>query len=664
MPLRNLRRQIFKRERNQNKLFFVAKLTGLVFLALFFIFALTFIYFAKDLPRPENFTEKQFIESTKIYDRTGEILLYEVFHEEKRTIIPLSEMQDHLKQGVLATEDANFYKHAGVDLKGIVRSLLINFKLKEPMYGGSTIPQQLIRSTFLTSEKSIKRKIREIVLALELSRRYPKDQILEWYLNQVPFGMNSYGVEAASKTYFHKSARYLSVPESAVLAALIQAPSYYSPYGPNKDKLLERKDYVLERMKINGFIKEEDFKNLKREEITFVEKPLQIQAPYFTLWIKQQLEEKYGEDFLEKKGLKVYTTLDWKIQKIAEKTAKEGIEQNKAFNAYNAGLVAIDPKTGEVLAMTVGNGDYFSKPYPENCKSGVDCLFDPQFNVVIGTKSSPGRQPGSAFKPFVYATAFQKGYTDKTVVLDGPTCFGYWGGEQYCPQNYDGLFRGPVSLRNALAQSLNVPAVKVLSGLAGLDDSIKTAKEFGITTLSQPPSFYGLSIVLGGGEVKLIDMASAYGVFATEGLKTPVFGILKIEDASGNIIEENRKTATRVLDQQSARLISDILSDNNARTPVFGANSPLYFENYQVAVKTGTTQNFRDGWAVGYTPSIVTGVWMGNNNNAAMGQRPAAISAGVVFHNFMEKVLPLFPKEDFQKPEYPEPEPSPTQTQD
>lgn len=653
MPQRNLQRQIFKKNKNQSKLLFISKLMGLGFFLFVFLFGVLFIYFAKDLPRPEKFTEKQFIQSTKIYDRTGKILLNEVFSEEKRTIVPLSKMPEHLKQAVLSTEDANFYKHFGIDFKGILRSVLINLKLKETAYGGSTIPQQLIRSTFLTNEKSIKRKIREIVLALELNRRYSKDQILEWYLNQVPFGLNSYGVEAASKTYFHKSVSEISISESAILAALIQAPSYYSPYGPNKAKLLERKDYVLRRMKATGFLNEDELVSLKKQEIVFVEKPLQMQAPYFTLWIKQQLEEKYGEDFLEKKGLKVYTTLDWEIQKIAEKTVKEGIEQNKAFNAHNAGLVAIDPKTGEVLAMTVGNGDYFSKPYPENCKSGSNCLFDPQFNVVLGTKSSPGRQPGSAFKPFVYATAFQKGYTDKTIVLDNTTCFGYWGGEQYCPQNYDGLFRGPVSLRNALAQSLNVPAVKVLSSFAGLDDSIKMAKELGITTLNQPSSFYGLSIVLGGGEVKLIDMVSAYGVFATEGLRTPFFGILKIEDSSGNIIEENHKAATRILNQQTTKIINDILSDNNARAPVFGYNSSLYFENYQVAVKTGTTQNYRDGWAIGYTPSIVAGVWLGNNNNEPMGERPAAISAGVIFHNFMEKALLNFPKEEFNKPDIP-----------
>ncbi len=499
MPLRNLQRQIFKKNRSQSRLLLIFKIIGLGFFLFILFLGLAFIYFAKDLPRPEDFTEKQFIQSTKIYDRSGEILLNEVYNEEKRTIVPLSDIPEYLKQAVLATEDANFYKHFGIDFGGIARSVLINLKMKDTLYGGSTIPQQLIRSTFLTNEKSAKRKIREIVMALELNRRYPKDQILEWYLNQVPFGLNSYGVEAASKTYFHKSVSELTVPESSILAALIQAPSFYSPYGPNKAKLLERKNHVLDRMQSQGFLSKEDAEKFKQQEIAFVEKPLQMQAPYFTLWIKQQLEEKYGEDFLEKKGLKVYTTLDWDIKKKKKKTVREGIEQNKAFNAHNAGLAAIDPRTGEVLAMTVGTGDYFAKSYPENCISGSNCLFDPQFNVVIGTQSSPGRQPGSSFKPFVYATAFQKGYTDKTIVLDNPTCFGYWGGEEYCPQNYDGLFRGPVSLRNALAQSLNVPAVKVLSSFAGLDDSIKTAKNLGITTLNQPSSFYGLSIVLGRG---------------------------------------------------------------------------------------------------------------------------------------------------------------------
>jgi len=630
---------------------------GLVALAI--LVSAVFIYYAKDLPRPEKFTEKKFAQSTKIYDRTGDVLLYEVYGEEKRTVVSLDKIPEHLKQAVIATEDVNFYNHFGIDIKGIMRSVLINFRIKEPIYGGSTIPQQLIRSTFFTTEKTIQRKVREIVLALELDRRYSKDQILEWYLNQIPLGSNCYGMEEASQTYFNKSVSDVSMPEAAVLAAIIQAPSHLSPYGENKEDLLKRKDHVLTRMVDAGFLQGDKLEELQKEEIVFFEKPIEVKAPYFTLWVRDQVAEKYGEDALMNDGLRIYTSLDWNIQQIAEKVTKEGVERNKAYNAYNAGLTAINPKTGEILAMTVGTGDYYAPSYPEDCISGKTCLFDPKFNVVVGTKNNPGRQPGSAFKPFIYATAFQKGYTDKSVVVDELTNFGLWGGKEYIPQNYDGLFRGAVTYRQALSQSLNIPAVKVLLYSAGLETSIKTARNLGITTLKPP---FGPSIVLGGWEVKLLDMVSAYGVFATEGLKIPPVSILKIEDSKGNIIEQNKKTQQRVLDKKSCQLINDILSDNDSRTPMFGPRSHLYFENFQIAVKTGTTDNFRDCWTVGYAPSLAAGVWVGNNNNDSMiRKQPAATVAGPIFHSFMEQVLAKYPKEYFEKP-YPVMTPAPTAT--
>lgn len=666
MSLRKFYRKTYQENKKKGRVFLFAKILAAVFLFFLFSSIVLFIYYAKDLPRPEKFTEKQFTQSTKIYDRQGQVLLYEIYGEEKRTLVSLDKIPETLKQAVIVTEDANFYHHFGVDFKGIIRSILINLKLKEAIYGGSTIPQQLIRSTFFSTEKTLERKFREIVLALELDRRYSKDQILEWYLNQIPFGQNAYGVEAASQTYFGKSVESLSLPEAATLAALIQAPSYLSPFGANKDKLLERKDYVLERMLSFGVITNEEFQVAKKEEINFIEKPVSILAPYFTLWVKQQIEDKYGEEFLMKEGLKVYTSLDWEMQQAAEKIVKEGIERNKTYNAYNAGLVAIDPKTGEVLSMAVGTGDYYAEPYPENCTPGLDCLFDPKFNVTTGTKESPGRQPGSAFKPFIYATAFKKGYTDQTVVTDEETNFGLWGDEEYIPQNYDGKFRGPVTLRQALAQSLNVPSIKVLYLIGsenkintlttnnfigqeniigeGLKESINTAKEMGITTLDKPLSSYGPAIVLGGGEVKLLDMASAYGVFATEGLRVEPVSILKIEDYQGNILEENKKTQKRVLPSETAKLITDILSDNDARAPMFGPRSHLYFENYKVAAKTGTTDNFRDCWTIGYTPSISIGVWVGNNDNTPMiRKQPAATVAGPIFHEFLEKFLSRTP---------------------
>ena len=642
MPERKHHRKTYQKSRKK----FGSLLKFLLFAFLFLISSVLFlfIYYAKDLPRPERFIERQLFESTKIYDRSGQVLLYEIYGEEKRAWVPLEKVPEYLKGAIIATEDANFYQHSGIDFKGIINAVLADLKIMKPTYGGSTIPQQLIRSTFLSLEKTAERKTREIILSLELDQRYSKEQILEWYLNQVPFGRNAYGVEAASQAYFRKSVSEISLAEAATLAALIKAPSFYSI---NLAELLIRKDYVLNRMVSEGFLNKEEAESAKKEEINIIEFSQPILAPHFTLWVKQQLEEKYGREFLEQKGLKIFTSLDWELQQMAEEIVKEGVKNNKIYNSHNAALVTINPKTGEILAM-VGSADYFAEPYPKDCTPGLNCKFDPKFNAAVGTKNLPGRQPGSAFKPFVYATAFQKGYNDKKIVDDSPTCWPQAIGS-WCPQNFDGRFRGPITLRSALAQSLNVPSVKVLDSLAGYLDSIKTAQEMGITTLTNPKQ-YGLSIVLGGAEVKLLDMASAYGVFAADGLRVPPIAILKIEDSKGNIFFENNKTPMRVLEINVIRLINDILSDNEARAPMFGLRSNLYFENYQVAVKTGSSQDYRDAWTIGYTPSLVTGVWAGNNDNSPILKKPGVIIAGPIFHKFMEKALLKFPKENFEKP--------------
>jgi len=637
--------------KNKRRYFFLfLKIFGFLFLTFIILAASLFIYYAKDFPRPEKFTERQLAQSTKIYDRTGKVLLYEIYGEEKRTVVPLSTVPDKLKNAVIATEDANFYHHFGVDLKGIIRAILSDLKIGRAVYGGSTIPQQLIRSTFLTPEKSAERKTREIVLALELDRRYSKDQILEWYLNQIPFGQNTYGAEAASQTYFKKSVSEISLAEAATLTALIQAPSYLSPYGEHKTDLLERKNYVLDRMEILGYITKEEAENAKKEEIKFAEVLQPIKAPHFVMYIKDQLESEYGEEFLKEKGLKVLTSLDWDLQQAAEKAVEQGAKNNEKYRDFNASLAAIDPKTGQILAM-VGSKDFFGKPYPEGCIPGKNCLFEPQPNVAL-----LGRQPGSAFKPFIYATAFEKGFDDNYIVIDEQTNFGNWGGKDYIPQNYDGKFRGPVTLRQALAQSLNVPSVKVLLNLADSEavfrsgeepDSIKTAKLLGITTLKPP---YGPSIVLGGWEVKLLDMVSAYGVFAQDGLKVPPNSILEITDAEGNIIKENKKDQQRVLEAEVARLINNILSDNTARAPIFGNKSIMHFDQFEVAAKTGTTEGFKDGWIIGYTPSLVVGVWTGNNDSSLMQKEPGVVLAGPIWRSFMDVALLKFPKESFQKP--------------
>lgn len=645
MPKRIYPRKIYKRSKKRRIVLWVFIFFFFCFLFLVSCFLFLFIYYAKDLPRPEKFTERAFIESTKIYDRTGKVLLYELYGEEKREVIPLSEMPEYLKQAFISAEDANFYSHFGIDFRGILRAIKINLKIGQPLYGGSTISQQLIRSTFFTTEKTLRRKIREIILTLELERRYSKDQILEWYLNQIPLGVNIYGVQAASKTYFNKPTKDISLAQAALLASLAKAPSYFSPYGGHKDELLVRKDYVLDRMVDEHYLTKKDAETAKKEELKFADVSQPIKAPHFVFYVEEYLFENYGKNFLEEEGLKVYTTLDWHLQEVAEKAVAEGAKRNRVYGGYNASLVAIDPKTGEILAM-VGSADWFGKPYPEGCESTpeVDCLFDPYVNVAT---YKIGRQPGSAFKPFVYATAFQKGYDDKYIVVDEKTDFGIWGDKHYIPENYDGKFRGPVTLRQALAQSLNVPSVNVLLNLAGLPESIETAKKCGITTLNKPSSFYGPSIVLGGGEVKLLDMVSAYGVFAAEGSRIPPVSILKIEDSKGNVIEENKKTPKRVLEIEVARLINDVLSDNESRIPIFGANSAMYFKDYQVAAKTGTTGDYRDGWIIGYTPSIVAGVWVGNNDNTPMNKEPGVVLAGPIWRTFMNEVLLKFPKENF-----------------
>lgn len=608
-------------------LLFVAFIAGL---SLFF-------YYTKDLPRPEVFTEAQLNLSTKIYDRTGEVVLSNIYGEERRTYVPLSQISINMQNAVIATEDADFYNHIGIDFGGIARALKLGISSQSlHVPGGSTITQQLIRSTFLVPDRSIGRKVREIALSLELDRTHSKEQILEWYLNQVPFGVNIYGIEEASQTYFQKSASDLTIEESALLAATIQAPSFYSPYGKNVDALLERKNYVLNRMAIVGYISEEQRDEIKKIELSFSDRPKTV-AVHFVNYVRQQIESIYGPTFLETRGLRIYTTLDWDLQQESERVIKEGVASNiTRFGAYNSSTISIDHKTGQILSM-VGSADPWGKPLPEGCNPATNCKFVPDYNVATQGK----RQPGSSFKPFVYAEAFRKGFTDQTIVIDELTSFGIWGGEEYIPRNYDGRFRGAVTLRSALAQSLNIPAVKVLNDMAGLNDSISLAQKMGITTLNQPSSFYGLSLVLGGGEVHLIDMVSAYGVFANGGYRIIPSSILKIEDSNGNIIYENKNTPRKVLETSVCEMITDVLSDNNARAPIFGYNSNLRFDNYKVFVKTGTTQLNVDGWIVGCTKDTCVGVWSGNNDNTPMYGGVGESASGPQWRRIIEKSVEI-----------------------
>ncbi len=648
-----------RRSKKTRVIFLIIKFGAILFLLGLGFLVFLFFYYTWDLPRPEKFTETPFIQSTRIYDRTGKVLLYDIYGEEKRIIVPFEKISDNLKNAVLTSEDARFYSHHGVDIKSIIRSVLTNLtNPKNAFRGTSTITQQLIRSVYLSPQKTLERKIREMVLSIEMERRYSKDQIFDWYLNKIPFGSNTYGIEAASQTYFHKPATDLSIAESAALTALIPAPSYYSPYGYHKDLLLQKKDYILGRMHQFGYINDKQLMEAKKESLNFSDALTPIKAPHFVMYVKKYLEEKYGEDALKEKGLKVYTTLDWELQDYAEQVIKEADKTNVQFNANNTAMVVIDPKTGEILSL-IGSKDYFEKSYPKGCETQPNgsCLFDPKFDVAtMGL-----RQPGSSFKPIIYATAFKKGYTPNTVLWDTKIEFNTNcnpdasqekdanGANCYHPQNYDGLNRGMVSLRSALSQSLNIPSVELLY-LVGLKESLKTAQNLGITTLNEPDR-YGLSLVLGGGEVTLLEMTSAYGVFATEGLKIPPVSILKIEDSNGNIIEENQKEPIKVLDTQVARNINDILSDNNARAPIFGVSNALYFNNYQIAAKTGTTQYFNDAWTIGYNPSFAIGVWVGNNNNASTNKKTGIGLAAPIWRKVMERLITSRPKETFVKPE-------------
>ncbi len=604
------------------------------------------IYLEQTLPDADTIATRQVSESTKIYDRTGEILLYDIHGEEKRTVIPWEEIPISVKNATLAAEDSNFYGHGGFDVRGILRSLFKDVTSLSLSQGGSTLTQQLVKNALLGGQKTPFRKIQELILSVEIEKKFTKDQIFWMYLNQIPYGSNAYGVEAASKTYFGKSAKELSIAESAALASMIQRPTHFSPYGSYVDELLVRKDMMLGRMRDLGYISEEEYQQALAQQLVFKRTSENITAPHFVIMVKNYLVKKYGEEAVENAGLKVITTLDGDLQTIAEDSVSKYAEINKKnYKASNAALVSIDPKNGDVLAL-VGSANYFDTANQGN------------FNVAV---DGVGRQPGSSFKPFAYATLLQKGYPDNTVLFDVRTEFNpncapnasqnkdQYGLECYHPRNYDGFYRGPVTLRQALDQSLNIPAVKTLY-LAGVSDTITNAKRMGISTLNEPKR-YGLSLVLGGAEVHPIDMASAYGVFANDGIRNPWRIVLSVQDGNGNILEQTAEAPERVMDAQTARLMANILSDNSARAPVFGYNNSLYIAGRDVGAKTGTTQDNRDGWVVGFSPSLSTVVWTGNNDNSQMTAAGAGISAaGPMWHEFMVKALAHRPFENFLEP--------------
>lgn len=597
------------------------------------------------VPDFSSFEDRKIAQSTKIYDRTGEVLLFDVNQDIKRTVISIEDMGEHIQEAIIAIEDDAFYQHNGIRVKAIVRAMISNLQPGGFTQGGSTITQQIVKNTLLTTDKRISRKIKEIVISLRIEQEMTKDEILEIYLNEAPFGGNIYGVQEASNSFYGKAPADLTIAEAAFLAALPQAPTRYSPYGKNTDLLVSRQRRVLKNMFSLEFITEEEYNQALTEEVTFLPlNRLGIKAPHFVFFVQDYLEKKYGETVVDSGGLKVITTVNYDLQKEAERIVFENALKNKElYNASNAGLVAIDPTTGEILSM-VGSRDYF------------DSEIDGKFNIATAE-----RQPGSAFKPFIYATAFQEGYLPETVVFDVLTEFQTTCNEQgvamsgsqsncYRPQNYDNAFLGPVNLRNALGQSRNIPAVKLLY-LVGINDALKTAKDFGIKTL-RDSNQYGLTLVLGGGEVRLLDMTAAYGVFATEGIYNEPIAILEVQNNMGETLEKfENPTNTRVYQAEPLQKLNSVLSDPEARVGLFGSiNNFMYFGSREVAGKTGTTNNNRDAWMMGYTPNLVVGVWSGNNDNTPM-TRGSTIS-GLLWREFMNEALPIIPNRSFNKPSY------------
>lgn len=592
------------------------------------------------VPDIDSFASRQVDQSTKIYDRTGQVLLYDYNRDVKREIVPLSSVSPNAVGAIIAIEDSSFYEHGGVRITSFVRAIIADVLTGSLSQGGSTITQQVVKNTLLTSKKSVVRKIHEWVLAIKLEQSYSKEQVLEVYLNNIPYGGVLYGIEAASKAYFGIPSKDLSLTQAAYLASMIQAPSYYSPYRSHRDELDARKDLVLSRMLKLGFINDEVYQQALTEEVFFSPTGKNaINAPHFVFYILNQLEQLYGPNALMS-GMRVVTTLDSELQVAAESIVNRyALENEEKFRASNASSVVIDPATGQILAM-VGSRDFF------------DTTIDGQYNAALAL-----RQPGSAMKPFIYALALLRGYTRNTVVFDVPTQFSTYCSPSettnnespcYSPSNYDGHFRGPMTFETALAQSINVPAIKVLY-LVGIQRAITLAKSFGLTSLGDP-NRYGLTLVLGGGEVRLLDLVGAYSVFGNSGVANTPTGILEVSDASGTVLLQYQENPVQVIPESVAYDVSAMLSDAPARLPEYPLDSPLSFKGFDVAVKTGTTDDTRDAWVVGYTPSVAVGVWAGNNDNSAMVKSVAGFIAAPMWHEIMAQALSKYPQSYFGEP--------------
>lgn len=623
-------------------IFVLNKLTKYLFFAVVFgIIAvpLLFLWYSRDLPTPGKLVESKYNDSTRIYDRNN-VLLYSVYEDQNRTYVKLDAIPEDLLDATIAIEDEDFYENKGFSVVGYLRSVKNLIFSRKISGGGSTITQQLVKNVLLTNEQSLPRKIKELILAIQVDNKFSKDQVLEMYLNNIPYGGTAIGIEAAAETYFGKKAKDLNLPESVFLAGLPQSPSLYSPFTGDKH-YIDRSEAVLKQMVSNKYIEKEESEVVleKIKRFKFSRRDTAIKAPHFVMYVKKKLADQFGERFVETGGLQVKTTLDYSIQKDAEEIVKNEIDGLEKYDVGNGAALVTEAESGEILAM-VGSKDYFEEDNDGN------------FNAVLAE-----RQPGSSLKPIVYAKAFEKGYTPATMLMDTKTEFyGGEGQDPYTPVNYSGKFTGPVQLRFSLGNSLNIPAVKLLA-LVGLKDTMELAYRMGISNWDPTPSAMrnvGLSLILGGREVTLLDEVTAYGVFANKGVRHDPISILEVKDGNGKeLYKVEKEDGDEVMSEDIAFLVSHILLDNNARTAEFGPNSYLRVPGRTVAVKTGTTDEKRDNWTIGYTPTYVVGVWVGNNDNTPMNKNIAsgATGASPIWAKIMQRVLKGKSNEEFAVPE-------------
>lgn len=606
------------------------KIIALVFFLAFLFFTFYFLIF-KGLPSPHDLTSRPLEVSTEIYDRNG-VLLYKIFKDQNRTLVSLSDIPLYVRLATLAAEDAEFYSHPGFSIKGIIRALINDIQSGE-LSGGSTITQQLVKNALLSPEKTITRKIKEIILAMQVERVFTKDQILEMYLNEISYGGTAYGIKEGAQEYFSKEVSRLTLSEASFLAGLTISPTKLSPFGENPELAKDRRNEVLKLMRINKFITVEQEEEAKGEEIKITPGNKDIKAPHFVMYVRQLLVDKYGEDIVEKGGLEVTTTLDYEIQKMAQGIVKDEVDKLKNLKVGNGAAVVIDPQTGEILAM-VGSKDYF----------------DPNGGNVNVTLRL--RQPGSSIKIVNYAYALSHGFTPATILDDSPTVFNVAGLPAYTPRNYDGQFRGKITLRSALAQSRNIPAVKVLASY-GVTKMIDQGTAMGITTW-QDPSKYGLSLTLGGGDIKLIDLSQVFATIANLGKKPTITPISEVKNYKGEILEKNGDlNFPEIVDPRVAYQLIDILKDNNARAPEFGTRSYLVISNHpEVAVKTGTSNDLKDNLTIGFNQDYLVAVWVGNNDSTPMSRVASGVTgASPIWNKIMTNLLGSTVSKNWEIPE-------------